>query len=71
LELNRQRSIGNPLNRLTITGEDTQYITRNEAANVLNVTVQTLNNGRREGILILLKIGTRVLYRKEDVYNKS
>ena len=71
MELNRQRSIGNPLNRLTITGEDTQYITRNEAANVLNVTVQTLNNGRREGILILLKIGTRVLYRKEDVYNKS
>ena len=71
MELNRQRSIGNPLNRLTITGEDTQYVTRNEAANVLNVTVQTLNNGWREGILILLKIGARVLYRKEDVYNKS
>jgi hypothetical protein len=28
LELNRQRSIGNPLNRLTITGEDTEYVTR-------------------------------------------
>ena len=61
LELNRQRSIGNPLNRLSITGEDTEYLTRNKVSKVLNVTVQTLNNGRREEILILLKIGGRVL----------
>ena len=71
LELNRQRSIGNPLNRLTITGEDTEYLTRNEVSKVLNVTVQTLNNWRREGVLNPLKIGGRVLYRKEDVYNNS
>ncbi len=51
LELNRQRSMGNPLNRLTITGEDTEYLTRNEVSKVLNVTVQTLNNWRREGCL--------------------
>ena len=44
LELNRQRSMGNPLNRLSITGEDTEYLTRNEVSKVLNVTVQTLNN---------------------------
>ena len=60
LELNRQRSIGNPLNRLTITGEDTEYLTRNEVSKVLNVTVQTLNNWRREGVLNSLKIGGRV-----------
>ncbi len=30
LELNRQRSMGNPLNRLSISGEDTQYIARDE-----------------------------------------
>ena len=71
LELNRQRSIGNPLNRLFITGEDTEYLTRNEVSKVLNVTVQTLNNWRREGVLVPLKIGGRVLYRKEDVYNNS
>ena len=71
LELNRQRSIGNPLNRLTITGEDTEYLTRIEVSKVLNVTVQTLNNWRREGVLVPLKIGGRVLYRKEDVYNNS
>ena len=71
LELNRQRSIGNPLNRLSITGEDTEYLTRNEVSKVLNVTVQTLNNWRREGVLVPLKIGGRVLYRKEDVYNNS
>ena len=71
LELNRQRSIGNPLNRLTITGEDTEYLTRNEVSKVLNVTVQTLNNWRKEGVLNPLKIGGRVLYIKEDVYNNS
>ena len=71
LELNRQRSIGNPLNRLSITGEDTEYLTRNEVSKVLNVTVQTLNNWRREGVLNPLKIGGRVLYKKEDVYNNS
>ena len=63
LELNRQRSIGNPLNRLSITGEDTEYLTRNEVSKVLNVTVQTLNNWRREGVLNPIKIGGRVLYR--------
>ncbi len=71
LELNRQRSMGNPLNRLTITGEDTEYLTRIEVSKVLNVTVQTLNNWRREGVLNPIKIGGRVLYRKEDVYNNS
>jgi len=71
LELNRQRSIGNPLNRLSITGEDTEYLTRNEVSKVLNVTVQTLNNWRREGVLNPIKIGGRVLYRKDDVYNNS
>jgi hypothetical protein len=71
LELNRQRSMGNPLNRLSISGEDTEYLTRNEVSKVLNVTVQTLNNWRREGVLNPIKIGGRVLYIKEDVYNNS
>jgi excisionase family DNA binding protein len=71
LELNRQRSIGNPLNRFSISGEDTQYMTRDEVSKVLSVTVQTLNNWRREGVLNPLKIGGRVLYKKEDVHNNS
>jgi|TARA_B110000240_G_scaffold183269_1_gene216828 DNA-binding transcriptional MerR regulator len=56
---------------LTILGEDTEYLTQNEVSKVLNVTVQTLNNWRRERVLNPLKIGGRVLYGKEDVYNKS
>ena len=63
--------MGNPLNRLSITGEDTEYLTRIEVSKVLNVTVQTLNNWRREGVLNPIKIGGRVLCRKEDVYNDS
>jgi hypothetical protein len=64
-------TVNNYLNRLSITGEDTEYLTRNEVSKVLNVTVQTLNNWRREGVLNPLKIGGRVLYRKEDVYINS
>jgi hypothetical protein len=71
LELNRQRSMGTPLNSLTISGEDTEYLTRVDVSKALNVTVQTLNNWRKEGVLIPLKIGGRVLYKKEDVYNNS
>jgi len=48
LELNRQRSIGNPLNRLSITGEDTEYLSRREVSKVLNVTVQTLTTGEEK-----------------------
>jgi len=47
LELNRQRSIGNSLNRLSITGEDTEYLSRREVSKVLNVTVQTLQLEKR------------------------
>ena len=71
LELNRQRSMGNPLSRLSLSGEDTQYMTRDEVSKILSVAVQTLNNWRKEGVLIPLKIGSRVLYRKEDVYNNE
>ncbi|WP_410479464.1 helix-turn-helix domain-containing protein [Polaribacter sp. HL-MS24] len=46
---------------MSISGEDTEYLTRNEVSKVLNVTVQTLNNWRREGFLNPLKIGGRVL----------
>ena len=50
---------------VTINGGLLEYtpvaLTRNKVSKVLNVTVQTLNNGRREEILILLKIGGRVL----------
>jgi hypothetical protein len=32
----------NPFNRLSISGEDIQYMTRGEVSKLLNVTVQTL-----------------------------
>jgi len=71
LELNRQRSMGTPLNGLTISGEDTKYLTSVDVSKMLKVTVQTLHNWKRKGILIPLKIGGRVLYKKEDVCNNS
>ena len=69
MELNRQRSMENPLNREAIKGEDTECLTQNEVSKVLNIRVQTYSNWRRG--LKPSKIGGRVLYRKEDVYNNS
>lgn len=42
-------------------------ITREEAAKILNVTVQTLWRWAKEGILNPVKIGTKVLYRATDI----
>lgn len=42
-------------------------ITREEAAKILNVTVQTLWRWAKEGILTPVKIGTKVLYRATDI----
>ena len=39
LELTRQRSIGNPQNRLSISDEDTEYLTRGKVSKVLTVTL--------------------------------
>ena len=42
-------------------------ITREEAAEMLNVTVQTLWRWAKSGYLTPVKIGTKVLYRYSDI----
>ncbi len=44
-----------------------RYITRNEAADLLKITLPTLNRYTQLGILKGFRIGTRVLYKMEDI----
>lgn len=47
--------------------DEPQYITRNELANQLRVTLVTLWGWDKKGLLIPHKIGNRVLYEKTEV----
>ena len=44
-----------------------RYITRNEAAELLKITLPTLNRYTQLGIVKGFRIGTRVLYKLEDI----
>ncbi len=44
-------------------------ITRQEAANLLGVSLNTLNDWTKRGILQSYRIGTRIRYNKADVLN--
>lgn len=52
------------------TDDDKLFFTREETASVLNVSLATLYNWAKEGILIPQKIGHRVYYSKSEVYSK-
>ena len=43
------------------------FLTREETAKILNVTLMTLHNWNNKGILIANKIGNKVLFRESDV----
>ncbi|MCT4629599.1 helix-turn-helix domain-containing protein [Winogradskyella sp.] len=42
-------------------------LTREETATILKVTLQTLHNWSKKGILVPFSIGNRIYYRKSDV----
>jgi len=46
---------------------ETRYITRNEAAELLKITLPTLNRYTQLGIVKGFRIGTRILYKLEDI----
>ena len=58
-------AIGNPLNRLSITGEDTEYLTRNKVSKVLNVTLINLDDKEMIAEFILNQSISTI----EDDYN--
>ena len=46
---------------------ETRFITSNEAAELLKITLPTLNRYTQLGIIKGFRIGTRVLYKLEDI----
>lgn len=47
--------------------EPNEYLTREEVANFLKVSLTTLNDWRHKGLLIPQKAGTRVRYKRAEV----
>jgi len=45
----------------------TEYITRKETAHILGISLPTLNDWSKRGIIPSFRIGTRIRYRMEDV----
>jgi hypothetical protein len=65
-EFSRQRAMGEAPKSL----EADRYLTRSEVCNLLNVSHVTLNNWSKRDVLIPRKIGGRVLYLKNEVFEK-
>src|SRR3982751_1640942 len=49
--------------------DQSEYITRKEAAGVLKITLPTLHDWTKQGWLQSYKIGNRVLYKKKEIEN--
>lgn len=65
LENTLQSLIGNQ--NTTKKGKEAEYLTRNEVADMLKITLMTLNEWTNKGILKKHKIGNRVLFKKNEV----
>jgi excisionase family DNA binding protein len=46
---------------------ETEYITRNQCARILGVSLPTLNDWTKRGLIIGYRIGTRVRYKKGEI----
>lgn len=62
-------AIKNVIDKIKLENEGEQYLSREEAAKLCSVTVQTLNNWVNSGRLISHRINGRVLYKRSDIDN--
>lgn len=46
---------------------ETEFITRNQTAQILGVSLPTLNEWTKQGLIIGYRIGTRVRYKKGEI----
>ena len=51
----------------TTTNEQTELLTRNEVCNLLHITLPTLHNWTKEGLITGYRIGTRIRYKRAEV----
>jgi len=56
------------VNEVTKTKEP-EFLTRNETSTILGISLPTLNEWTKSGIITGYRIGTRIRYKKEEVHN--
>jgi excisionase family DNA binding protein len=49
------------------TPEQTELLTRNEVCDLLQITLPTLSNWTKEGLITGYRIGTRIRYKRAEV----
>lgn len=49
--------------------EEAKYLTKKEVSSMLHITVNTLNNYTRDGLINSYKMGRRVLYKSDEINN--
>ncbi len=62
IEFERQNSLSTPQ-------PDNAYLTRKETARILGVSLPTLNDWSKKGLLPSYRISSRIRYKKEEVLN--
>ncbi len=50
-----------------VNSEDQEYLTRKEVAKLLKISLTTLNDWSKQGIVQAYRIGNRVLYKKKEI----
>lgn len=56
-------------NNLSTPQPDNEYITRKETAQILGISLPTLNFYSKDGLLPSYRIGSRIRYKKDEVLN--
>lgn len=56
-------------NKLSTPPPDNEYLTRKETARILGVSLPTLNDWSKRGLLPSYRIASRIRYKKEEVLN--
>lgn len=68
IKMTVQREFEMIYNSQTPQPENT-FISRRETANILGISLPTLNDYSKRGLLPSYRIGTRIRYKKEEVLN--
>jgi len=50
-----------------VKSEDQEYLSRKEVAKLLKISLTTLNDWSKQGIVQAYRIGNRVLYKKKEI----
>jgi excisionase family DNA binding protein len=61
-------AVAQQVKHLNPPAKDPELLTRSQVAKILGISLPTLNDWTKRGIIPALRIASRVRYKKEDVY---